>query len=453
MTRSLAERASFRDHAGRVEERGGELWRVVDQSFVESFGEVVSSGLYDELRAAKLLVGHGPVLPRSDGGLEFAPERVPFISYPYEWTPRQLQHAALLTLDVAARAHARGFCLRDASAHNVQFHRGHPIFIDSLSFVRREPGSPWLAYGQFCRHFLAPLALASLIDPAMIRLSAQFADGIPLRTAARLLGRRGMMRSGVLVHVHLHALAERRASHTPHRSTAAIPARRVSQLLDGLRSTIDALPFDIERSAWSSYEGGSHYAGAARTQKDGFVDRAVAAVRPASLWDLGANTGDAGFRNVPHGGYALAVEADLACAEACYARARFSGAPVATIWTDLLCPTPAVGWANEERASLTERGPTDIVLALALLHHLCISGRVPLARVVDWLAQICRHAVVEVPERHDPMVQSMLRDSSGQLGAFGCEAFRALAATHFDVLAEEPLDGLARTMFFLRRRV
>lgn len=453
MIRSLAERASFRDAAGRVFERDGVLLRRINPMFEATFRAVERSGLLDELQRGNLLIPHKELTGNASGEVVIQPERIPFITYPYEWTPCQLRDAALLTLELADRALRRGFVLRDASAYNIQLRNGRPILIDSLSFALRERDSPWMAYGQFCRHFLGPLALASLVDPELLRLSCNYADGIPIRLASRTLGWRGLLNVGVGVHLHVHALAERRAAKRPPSSSPAdVPDRRLAQTIDGLRSTIDQLPIKAPATAWLGYAGGAHYDAASRAEKDSFISGAIDDVRPRHLWDLGSNSGDLALRHVPANGYALALDADLGCAEMCYARAKTAGASVVTVWGDLLAPSPASGWANEERASLADRGPADMVLALAVIHHLSIGGRVPLDRVASWLGRIANHAVVEIPSRDDPMVALLVKSRNGNAADFGPDEFRLAVGQHFEIVRETVLTGLPRTLFFLRRR-
>ena len=452
MIHSLAERASFRDAAGQVFDRGGTLLRRISPAFAPTFRSFERSGLLEALQRDDLLIAHHELTASTAGEIVLQPERIPFITYPYEWTPCQLRDAALLTLDLADRGLHRGFILRDASAYNIQLRYGRPILIDSLSFAPRERGAPWMAYGQFCRHFLAPLVLAALVDPQLLRLSCNFADGIPVRLASRVLGRRGLLNLGVLVHLHMHAFADGRAEQRRPRRLGHVSDRRLAQTIDGLRSTIEQLPIKAPATPWLQYPLHTQYDDVSRAEKQNFTSRAIAEVQPRSLWDLGSNSGDIALSHVPAGGYALALDADLGCAEVCYARARTETASVATIWGDLLAPSPASGWANEERASLVDRGPADMVLALALIHHLSIGGRVPLERITKWLAQIAKHAVVEVPSREDPMVAVLAQSRNGDAADFGPDEFRRKVQPHFEIIRETTLSGLPRTLFFLRRR-
>jgi hypothetical protein len=449
---TLAGRASFRDPAGTVVDQNGVLTRIVSPAFVPMFRAAERVGLIDDLQRDELLVSHVELEQAPAGTLHLAPERVPFISYPYEWTPGQLRDAALLTLEIARRVFERGMALRDASAFNVQFLRGRPILIDTLSIGPRAPDSPWLAYGQFCRHFLAPLALAGLCAPELMRITECFSDGLPVQIASDTLGLRGRFRPGVALHLHLHALAERHAMRGARVARNRMTDRRHAQLIEGLRSTVESLTVRDVRTPWLQYEGGAHYNEADRRLKDNFVADAIDRVRPMALWDLGGNRGDLALAHAPVGGSAVVLDSDLGCVDACYRAAYRDRKPVVALWRDLLAPTAASGWAGEERASLTERGPADLVIALALVHHLCLTGQVPVERVSRWFRSLGRWAVVEVPDRNDPMVADLFRRAPEQGARYGRAEFRAALTADFEIVSELSLVELPRTLFLLRAR-
>ena len=189
MTQRVA--GSFRDPAGFVFTRDGVLYRQVNESFRSNFEALSTSGLYDALTERGLLIRHeevdeAPADP-SVAAVVIRPERVPFISYPYEWCPGQLRAGAIATLEAQKVALEHGMTLRDASAYNIQFVGGRPVLIDTLSFEPAVEGRPWVAYRQFCQHFLAPLALTSQVDVRLNQLSRVHIDGIPLDLAAALL--------------------------------------------------------------------------------------------------------------------------------------------------------------------------------------------------------------------------------------------------------------------------
>ncbi|HYO67091.1 MAG TPA: hypothetical protein VEU33_13530, partial [Archangium sp.] len=210
----LLEAASFRDPSGFVFRREGIVYRQVNDSYREDFALLQGSGLHAELVQAGQLIPHEEV----DLGLAAAPgahkvlrpRQLPFVSYPYEWSFSQLQDAALLTLDVQEKALARGLSLKDASAYNVQLVDGRPMLIDTLSFEKYEEGRPWVAYRQFCQHFLAPLALMSHTDVRLGQLLRLYIDGIPLDLASRLLPGRTRFSFALGMHVHAHARSQQK---------------------------------------------------------------------------------------------------------------------------------------------------------------------------------------------------------------------------------------------------
>ena len=245
--------ASYRDPSGFVYTRDGTLYRQVNRVFQDRFQAFLDSGLYADLEERELLVRHRDVpldlAASPDAVAVLEPQLVDFVSYPYEWSFGQLRDAALLTLDLQERALARGFTLRDASAYNVQFVAGRPLFIDTLSFEPREEGAPWAGYRQFCEHFLVPLALMSRVDVRAASLLRAHLEGIPLDLGSRMLPRRTWLRAGLLFHVHLHAMAQRRyadrgpatTSDPPAAARRGVSATAAAGLVRSLRSSVESL--------------------------------------------------------------------------------------------------------------------------------------------------------------------------------------------------------------------
>ena len=309
------------------------------------------SGLYDALVREQVLVPHkdmGAPLGQPLATL-IKPERVPLVSYPYEWCFSQLRDAALVTLRAARMALAHGMVLKDASAFNVQFLRGRPVLIDTLSFAPYG-GGPWIAYRQFCQHFYAPLLLWSATDPRLSRLSQTFIDGVPLSLTSKLLPRRSWLRAGPLFHVHLHAKAERRfAGRAPDAPTQKSTATRdgVSTLLDSLERAVTATHW-TPRSDWAAYyDERPSYSAETFTRKNDVVSAWLSRLRPATVWDLGANTGQFAKIAARLGAATAAFDVDPACVETLYREVRAEKMEsLLPLLSDLTTPSPAIGWAN-----------------------------------------------------------------------------------------------------------
>lgn len=258
---------SFRDPSGFVFTVDGEVYRQVNRCYQGHYDLLMSSGLYDNLTSNALMVPHQQVdlalAQTGDAYKILKPARIEFISYPYSWCYSQLKDAALLSLEIQQRALAFGVSLKDCSAFNIQFIDGRPILMDTLSFEAYREGEPWMAYGQFCQHFLAPLALASYVDVRLLRLLRIHIDGIPLDLASLLLPRRTWANLGLLMHLHLHGRAQKSLAG----KAVGLPLRGMNRvammgLLDSLRATIEKMNWK-PRGNWQDYYSFSNYTAAA----------------------------------------------------------------------------------------------------------------------------------------------------------------------------------------------
>jgi hypothetical protein len=451
---------SFRDPSGFVFHRDGTIYRQVQEGYRSDFELLYASGLHDTLVASRLLIPDEQVSvePAALGAFAILqPEPVGFVSYPYEWCFSQLRDAALATLRIQEIAMDHGMSLRDASAYNVQFHRGRPLLIDSLSFEALRVGRPWIAYRQFCQHFLAPLALMSYVDARLGQLLRVHLDGVPLDLAVRLLPRRARLRASLLLHLSLHARSQRR--HQADAESALDGDREVSErglrgLIDSLRGAVEHLAPPRPSAGWTSYEDeADHYGPRAAQAKAAAVGSLITELCPRTVWDLGANVGRFSRLSSSRGIPTVSFDLDAGCVEAAYGRARADDdANLLPLVLDLANPSPAIGWANEERMTLAERGPADLCLALALVHHLAIGNNVPLPRIARFLADICRRAVVEFVPKQDEKVIHLLRNREDVFPDYTVQGFERSVGPWFDIERRIPIEDSARLLYVLRRR-
>jgi hypothetical protein len=450
--------ASFRDPAGRVYRRDGVLLRQVNRSFAGQWDQFLASGLYQDLVSDGLLVPHeeaeNSLALDDEAYVVIRPREVTFVSYPYEWSFSQLKDAALATLFVQERALAHGMSLRDASAYNIQFVDGRPLLIDTLSFEPVRPGTPWSAYRQFCQHFLAPLALMAYRDPRVALLLRDFIDGVPLDLASALLPARTRLRPGLAMHVHAHARAQRRSSTADDGAVRA----RVSDsgrlaLLDSLRRTLEGLRWTPAGTPWASYTTDASYSPAGAASKAQLVGELLGRARHGTVWDVGANTGTFSAIAAVAGHPVVAMDADPGAVEQMYLLVRSGQLPgVTPLVVDLTNPSPGIGWLSRERRSLLERGPADVVLALAIVHHLAIGSNVPLPDVSAFFATIARELIVEFVPKEDPQVAAMLRNREDVFPGYSIIGFRAAFAADFHVIEEQQIADSLRVLFRMERR-
>jgi hypothetical protein len=445
---------SFRDPGGFVFERDGTLFRQVNRSCRADYDALITSGLADALIDEGMLIAHREVdAAPFDPALAYKilrPDRVPFVSYPYEWSFGQLRDAALLTLAIQERAIARGLSLKDASAFNVQFLAGRPVFIDTLSFEAYREGEPWVAYRQFCQHFLAPLALMARLDVRLNKLFRTNLDGVPLDLASRLLPLRTCFEPRLLAHIHLHARAQRAYEGGETAKPRPFGRNALLGLIGSLRSAVSGLKWEPKGTEWAEYYQETNYSGAATEQKARLVDEFLADVAPATAWDLGANTGRFSRLAAGRGAHTVAFDIDPACVERHHQDVVKRGeANILPLLLDLANPSPALGWDHRERSSLLERGPVDVVMALALVHHLAIANNVPLVRVAAFLRRACRHLIIEFVPKGDSQVRRLLASRIDVFDDYTPEGFEAAFAEHFAIRRSERVGDSERTLYLM----
>jgi hypothetical protein len=452
--------ASFRDPSAFVFWRDGQPYRQIEEAFGPEWDAFEASPLKRRLFDQRRLIRHErvdvDVAPMPGAHAVIRPERIEFLSYPYEWTFGELREAALLTLDIQLEAMAAGWTLKDASAYNIQFLRGQPIHIDSASFERVEEGSPWIAYRQFCEQFLAPLALAARRDVRLIDLLRLGPDGIPLDLASRMLPRRTWLEFGLASHVHLHARAQSRHAANDDDGRAARQAHlsraRLAGLIQNLRSTVARLDWDPRGTEWADYAENTSYGERAAADKGRVVDSWLRELPGARVWDLGANTGRFSRAAADAGKRVIAFDIDPAAAERHFRAIREAGrTDILPLVVDIANPSPAIGWAGRERHSLLERANADAILALALIHHLALGRNVPLPMMVDLFADLAQWAIVEFVPKEDPMVRRLLATRRDVFSRYDLDGFREAAATRFEVVREAPIADSPRVLFLLRR--
>ena len=184
-----AHEASFRDPSGYMFYDGAVLRRAINPIYFPQYHKLKESVFFATLIDKGMLISHEET-SASEEKIVLTPEKIPFITNPYEWSFEQYKHAALHTLKLQKYALSKGFILKDASAYNVTFHKGKPIFIDTLSFDFYEENTPWRAYKQFITHFFGPLILAKYHGTEIFKMLQTHIDGIPVKLIASMLPRK-----------------------------------------------------------------------------------------------------------------------------------------------------------------------------------------------------------------------------------------------------------------------
>jgi hypothetical protein len=454
--------ASFRDPSGFLFYRQGVLYRQVNLVYREHYDRLMSSKLYAKLVYEGLLIPHQEVeitpAEPSKAYRVIQPEALEVISYPYEWSYSQLKDAALATLEIQKLALEAGMVLKDSSAYNIQFHHGKPVLIDTLSFEVYHEGEPWVAYRQYCQHFLAPLALMAYKDVRLGQMMRVYLDGIPLNLVSNLLPNRTRYNPGLATHIHLHAASQKRYADKPVDMTRT--SRKMSKLsfigwMDNLEGTTRKLNWKPTGTEWGDYYTASaaHYSTTAFEHKKQLVSQFLERIQPSSAWDLGANTGEFSRLAAERGCPTLAFDIDPAAVEQNYLRVKEKAEThLLPLVMDFTNPSPSLGWQHRERQSLLERSPVDVLMVLALIHHLAISNNVPLPWLADYLHDLGHWLIIEWVPKEDSQVQKLLASRRDIFSGYHMEGFEAAFNRCFKTVEKIPVYDSLRVLYLMESR-
>jgi hypothetical protein len=463
------EPGSFRDRDSRVVVTPDAVYRVLSGTGAEDWRAFADSALREKLTADGSLIGTEQVGSdalgaSADGILGQAPEavlrheRIPFVSYPYEWTFGMLRDAALTQLELELAALDEGLTLKDATPYNVQFRGASPVFIDIGSFERLREGEPWAGYRQFCMLYLYPLLFQAYKDIPFQPWLRGSIDGITPTEAANVFSLRDRLRRGVLTHVALHARLERRYEERESGEVkeevkkAGFKPELIKANVTRLRKLVSKLSWKAGDTAWTNYRHQNTYSDADAERKAAFVREAAATAKPSLTWDMGCNDGAYSRIAAEHCDYVVAFDYDAATIEALYRSLGSDGErKILPLVSNLADPSPGLGWRGLERRTLEDRGTPDLVLALALVHHVSITANVPLVEFLDWLRGLGAAMVIEFPKRDDPMVRRLLSGKrDGSNADYELETFERLLAQRFDVDRQEQLPSGSRVLYLVR---
>lgn len=427
---------------------GSEVLRGLSPAGLAEFEAVAGAPFFAELLADRSVVGTELLQPGSHELHEqwagvIRHERVPVISYPFEWSFEMLRAAALVQIDVTRRAVAAGFSTKDATSYNVVFHGSRPVFVDIGSFERAKPAEPWPGYRQFCDLFLNPLVLQAVAGIDFQPWLRGALDGISSSDVAAAIPARSRLRHGLAVHLTMHARAQRRYADTDAErdvkddlARAGFSPKLVLAQLDNLERTVRALRWQAQHSEWSDYTDRSHYQGTDLEEKERFVAEAAAALSPGLVLDLGANDGRFSLLALEHGAASVvAADSDHLVIDQLFRRLGQLGEErILPLVIDLANPSPPMGWRSRERAAFVDRVRPDLVLCLAVVHHLALTNTAPFEHIVALLADFEAPLVVEFPHPDDPMAARLLaRKRTGEFDHYRVDAWERALTERFAI--------------------
>jgi hypothetical protein len=447
--------ASFRDKYATVFVYNKLVHRVLGEPYIMHYNFLMNSGLYESLTKKKWLVEHTEItLPEliNENTKAILPTQLPFISYPYEWSFDMLKDAALLTLNIMQASMQKGMILKDASAFNIQWRNGNAIFIDTSSFEIYDATKPWVAYTQFCKHFVAPLLAIAFGKKTSTQFLQLYSDGMDLQDLTSILPKKTKFNLHIYAHIWLHAktLQQQKGNKT---GNISFSQKKLSDILQSLTILIEKLKEPSIKTTWDDYYEhtilNTHYLKA----KEDLVLEFSSAVKGKSLLDLGANDGNFTKLLLSKYDYAIAIDGDYNCINELYRFAKTNKKHIYPLVSNLEHPTPAIGWNNTERDSLLNRMHVDTCLALALIHHLAISKNIPLQKICDLLASICNTLIIEFVPKSDEKVKVLLQNRLDIFFGYNLGDFIAIFSKKFTILKQRKIGETERELFLMQKKL
>ncbi|MCX6320015.1 MAG: SAM-dependent methyltransferase [Bacteroidetes bacterium] len=449
--------SSFRDPSGFVFTHEGIVYRQVNLSYKAEYDRLMESGCYSSLVQKGWLLPHeelnNSISHTHEGYITLRPEQLPFISFPYEWSFDMLKDAALLTLSIQKECIHHGMVLKDATPYNIQWHKGKPVFIDSLSFATYDEAEPWVAYRQFCESFAAPLLLMHHKKYPLHPLFLAWPDGIPLPLTRSLLPFKTRFSLHTYLHIHLHAKMSGGNKPASGNKTARFSKQKMLNLISSLETMIAKLQLAPQKSTWSGY-----YDEAA--QRDDYLPAKKALVQDwiskltsiHTAIDLGANDGAFSRLLASQQIFTIAADFDPFCINHLYQAIKtekLSG--IHPLVMDLSNPSPAIGPYKGERDSFIQRTHTDLGLALALIHHLAIGKNIPFHKIAALMAAACHTLIIEFVPKADEKVKLMLQGREDIFTDYHEAAFENAFSAYFTIVEKAPVAQSGRTLYLMQK--
>lgn len=448
--------ASFKDPSGFVFRAGGTIYRQVNTRYADTYERLMSSGLYAQLTNEGLLIFHTEV---KEYIAEFPhaykillPEQIPVISYPSEWCFAQLQDAALATLRIAETALQQNLALKDATPYNIQFHKGKPVWIDTLSFEDYDETQPWVAYRQFCETMLYPLLLCHYRGLEMHEIFGAWPEGIPATVIAGLLPGRTKFSMGTALHVHLPASAYAKQKNNGQKKVAFNRGKMV-RMLQHLTAVVSKLKKGKRRSVWADYYEDTILSKQYLADKEKQCLQLLSGITFETVFDAGCNDGNFTKLLVPKAKHILAADTDEQVITNLYAYIKQHRIQnILPVVADLTNPIAASGVLNKERQSFLERTKADLVLALALVHHLCISRFMQFAQVAETFSGMGKYLLIEFVPANDEKAQQLLAGRDDLFSHYTEEEFVKAFEIHYKILSVSKVAASERKLFLMEKR-
>ena len=449
---------SYRDPSGFMFKREGVYYRQINTSFKEDFKHFIASGCYEELVKREFLIAHEAIEENYTGSpdwyLTLKPVQLNYVSHPYEWSFDMLRDAAQLTLNILKIAVGKGMILKDATPYNIQFHQGKMLFIDSLSFEKYDESQPWIAYRQFCEQFLSPLLISYYNKFSASQLLQTWPDGIPLEITRSLLPNRSKWSLHIYLHIHLHAKISSNTKNKQPKS-GVFTQKKLIRLIESLETVLNKISSTKTESNWNNYYEETALRGTYLEEKKEIINNWLDKYKNINkAADLGSNNGVFSTLLSNRNIFTVAADSDPVCINQLYQQiVKKEIRNIHPSVIDLCNPSPSTGFNNEERPSFISRGKFDLVMGLALIHHLAIAKNIPFYKIAELFSTLSlKYIIIEYVPKEDEKAKQLLSNRKDIFKDYTVISFEHSFEPYFTIEAKELIGDSGRALYLMEKK-
>jgi predicted nicotinamide N-methyase len=448
----LSQYFSFKDQAARVVKKDGQYFRYIFTAYQEEYAHLMTSGLYSTLVERHLLIPHQEIEALEDCDYKIIlPEQINFLSLPFEWCYSQWLKVVLAYLEINLVALEHGMILKDATPYNFFLKKGEAILFDTSSFVFFNEPDYWISYRQFCEEMLGPIALMHYKGVDWGRLTLASHQGFSLDFISQNLPTKTWLNLSCLLHLHLHAKAYHKPSKEKN-SSKGFTKEKLIEVIRMIKTTIESWEDYCRYPAyWEDYYEIDIETSEYIADKENTINEILGELKPKRVLDLGANTGKFSEIACKIAENVIALEFDKNCVDKIEKRIKETqNEKLHTILGDLSQTSPDFGLLGKEHLSIFHRAKSDIVMALALTHHLALTKMIPFELIIELLYEFSsRYVLVEFIEKTDRKVIQLLQNNPRYYPSK--EEFELIIKQKFTLLQQKLLDKSVRTLYLLEK--
>ena len=450
---------SYRDTAARVVKKASVYYRYIFHEYKAEYDHLMQSGLYEELIQKDLLIEHQEIQIDTDDPKVYKllyPTQIPFQSFPFEWSYTQWRKAILGYLRINHLALKYGMILKDATPYNFYLTGGKAVMFDTSSFMFFKKNEKWIAYRQFCEEFLSPIVLMHYNGGGWSKLTMANLRGMPLSFVSKQLPIKSWFNLTTLLHIHLHSKYS--GNNKPDEGSTKKKNGFTLEKMKSLQKMIFSALSKWEKphqfaNHWSTYYENDIESKEYLKDKETTIRKWLEVIKPKSVLDLGANTGKFSFIAAEYAERVISLEGDEKCVDEIVEKISIKNSNVFTLIGNVAEPSPTIGYLNSGTESIYKRGRSDVVLGLALVHHLHISNRLSFPQIVEVFALLSTsYSIIEFIPITDNKVQILIKNKKIDLNKYNQDAFTKALKVWFEIKKIVELSKSKRVLYFLERK-